>query len=160
MSDEKNTTLHIRPSADVLDLLDAAERRVGGALTRNRLVSIALARGLRDIARDPAVIFETADATSTKPPTPPAEEKASPSVASTPTSSPRKPTAGRWETVSASDLRRLAKDLAALSTEEFNRIRDGAANVKRAAVYDARNGKAGRQVYDALRAYLDRGAKP
>lgn len=99
----------------------------------------------------------TTDATSTKPP---AEEKASPSVASTPTSSPRKPTAGRWETVSASDLRRLAKDLAALSTEEFNRIRDGAAGVKRAAVYDAKKGKAGRQVHDMLRAYLDRGAKP
>lgn len=67
-SNRASVTLHIRPSVDVLDLLDAAERRVGGAITRNRLVSIALARGLRDIDRDPAVIFETADATSTKPP--------------------------------------------------------------------------------------------
>ena len=28
------------------------------------------------------------------------------------------------------------------------------------ALNNAKNGKAGRQVYDALRAYLDRGAKP
>jgi hypothetical protein len=124
------------------------------------LTLLALSAPLVTSPSAPTASPETADATSTKPPTAPTEEKSPPSVASTPTSSPRKPTAGRWELVSSADLRRLAKDLAALSTEEFNRVRDGAANVKRAAVYDAKNGKAGRQVYDALRAYLDRGAKP
>lgn len=113
MSDQ----LNLRVPPEVAALLASAQERVGPALARHRLAVLALARGLRDVIEDPAVLFEVEAPAAT------AQTKA--------TITRKRPRARRAASgdITAADLDRLARDMTA-AQEGGVSVRDLAAAVK------------------------------
>ena len=172
--------LNLRLPPDVAALLDTAHNRVGPLVARHRLAVQALAIGLRAVVRDPAVLFTTESPTApqsvTPPPSapPPTEAPAKPAdpprakaparvakgAASKPTATSRTAaaTAARWEPVAEADRVKLSRELdarlVALGSGAVDHVVQ-ASGVHRSAVYNARKGIAGAEVYKALRAWLD-----
>ena len=172
--------LNLRLPPDVAALLDTAHNRVGPLVARHRLAVQALAIGLRAVVRDPAVLFTTESPTApqsvTPPPSapPPTEAPAKPAdpprakaparvakgAASKPTATSRTSaaTAARWEPVAEADRVKLSRELdarlVALGSGAVDHVVQ-AAGVHRSAVYNARKGVVGAEVYKALRTWLD-----
>ena len=173
--------LNLRLPPDVAALLDTAHNRVGPLVARHRLAVQALAIGLRAVVRDPAVLFTTESPTapqsvtpspSAPPPTEapredpskaPAKPAAPPKAkgaASKPTATSRTSaaTAARWEPVAEADRVKLSRELdarlVALGSGAVDHVVQ-AAGVHRSAVYNARKGVVGAEVYKALRTWLD-----
>ena len=172
--------LNLRLPPDVAALLDTAHNRVGPLVARHRLAVQALAIGLRAVVRDPAVLFTTESPTApqsvTPPPSapPPTEAPAKPAdpprakaparvakgAASKPTATSRTAaaTAARWEPVAEADRVKLSRELdarlVALGSGAVDHVVQ-AAGVHRSAVYNARKGVVGAEVYKALRTWLD-----
>lgn len=113
MSDQ----LNLRVPPDVAALLASAQERVGPALARHRLAVLALARGLRDVIENPAVLFET--------------EAPAATARAKPAASGKRPRALRASSgeITAADLDRLARDMTA-AQEDGVSVRDLAAAVK------------------------------
>lgn len=173
--------LNLRLPPDVAALLTTAHGRVGPLVARHRLAVLALAIGLREVARDPAVLFTT-ERPSVSPsvtPHPTATQRDTERPTVPPTRAPRDrsksskrskasmapktsrtaaATAARWEPVSESERARLARDLVAHLGAGGRGAVDRvvkATGVHRSAVYNARKGAVGVEVFKALRGYLD-----
>lgn len=179
--------LNLRLPPDVAALLDTAHGRVGPLVARHRLAVLALAIGLREVARDPAVLFTTERPTvspsvtphptatqrdTERPTTSPARaprDRSKTSKTSKTSKAPRgrdrsktsrtaAATAARWEPVAESDRVKLARDLVAHLDAGGRGAVDRvvkATGVHRSAVYNARKGAVGVEVFKMLRGYLD-----
>jgi pyruvate/2-oxoglutarate dehydrogenase complex dihydrolipoamide acyltransferase (E2) component len=159
-----SVTLAVRFDAAALAVIDRERQRLedltGESCDRSRaLRSIvrrwgALAEGEVNptAARSATAAPRATSSSSPRAKAPTATSSKTSTTRSTP-SSKSKPSAGRWEPVAAADLRQLARDLAGLDATALRACIDGS-GVGRSAVYAAKNGKAGRPTFTALRAWL------